>query len=164
MTRLVLSAAFAVIAAPSSAQRFDIKNGLWETIIVVESVKFPDEYVKKASPQRRAEFEKTISTIKAREFTYRQCFTDKDRENMLPNFDEVAKCNPTLVSRTTRRVEWRLQCRGNPPKTGRLVVEAVNPETSRGRIDFKIDSPEMQLEMTHVATSKWLGADCAKQK
>jgi hypothetical protein len=146
------------------AQRFEMKNGLWESTFKNElsGMPIPESELKDLSPEQRAQVVEMLKSQSSRAFTHKSCVTDKDREGFFnPQPDPDGTCKTTVVSQTARRIEHRVTCTSREMSTvAMMVAEAVGNDTVRGSFNMKSTTPGKPFETKGTFTSRWLSSDC----
>ena len=155
-------------AAPvaAQAQRFDVKNGLWESTFTQEMSgmpPIPEDALKKMPPEQRAKMEERFRERQGpRTVTHKTCLTEKDRERMFsPERNGAQSCKTTVVSQTSKRIETKIVCSNEKmSSTGTMIAEAVNSDNARGSYDMKSTTAGKPFEVKGTFASRWVSSDC----
>ena len=161
-----LVAACMVPLLASSAEKLNIKTGLWEissTTQMSGTPQLPKEVTAKMSPQQRAQLEADLKSASkgGQKNVDRSCITQKDVENPFHGASE--NCKQSIVSTTRTSQEVRLTCNGEPKGTGLIRINTPTPETMNGVMDIKMGDGAEALNLKANLTGRWLGADCGEE-
>jgi hypothetical protein len=143
-------------AAPRAA--LNVKLGLWEGTVTVQTSGAPPIDTSKMSPEQRARIEAAMQAAMhkaAMPHTVRSCVTrEKLEKDFLP--DNGAGCKDTIIANSPTVYAVKFDCSGKHPSTGELHFEALSPEDVRGSGEFAMGS------MTSISTitAKWVAASC----
>jgi hypothetical protein len=163
----------AVLMAASlaaQAQRFDIKNGLWESTFTHEMSgmqSLMEDELKKMPPEKQAKMRELLAKQQgSRTMTHKTCVTEKDRERLFnPERDSSQTCKTTVVSQTSKRIETKIVCSNEKmSSTGMMIAEAVSSENTRGSFEMKSTTESRPFTVKGTFTSRWLSADCGDVK
>jgi len=143
----------------------NIKPGLWEVTLTVETSGPPPEVLAKLSHEERARFEAMAKQWAAegpRTTLKRNCLDEKQlhQQLMLTFGGEGQGCRQSVVQASRTKQELRVDCGdGAAPKGGTVSIEAMDPEhVKAASMRFAPDwSGAMKIS---TATLRWLGTVC----
>ncbi len=147
---------------PVHADPLDVKLGLWETTSTtdISGMPIPAEVLQNMPPERRASFEAAMKARQAhgpKSTTIKTCMTKEDLNRPFDKKgDEDKNCTNTLVTATSTRAEYRIECTGPKAHKGVINVEAL----SRDRMKATVKMNTGTGTVTNGTTSKWIAADC----
>ncbi|MBB6092672.1 hypothetical protein HNQ60_001550 [Povalibacter uvarum] len=170
MTRNLLIVAFACVLAPalvSSAEKLNVKTGLWETksSLQFSGMPVPKELRQKLTPEQLAKMRADLAAEAAKgpiRETSRDCITAKDLENPFAS-SNTKDCKQTIVNTTRTSQEARLVCEGDYKGTGVLKIQAPTPETMNGTLDIKMSDGTETFTMKGTLSGRWVSADCGDE-
>jgi hypothetical protein len=150
----------------SSAERLNIKTGLWEITSTTQmsgTPQLPKELTANLTPQQRAKMEADFKAASKdpKKDVDRSCITQKDVENPFHGASENCKQSIIHTTRTTQEV--RLVCAGEPKGSGFIRINTPTPETMTGVMDIKMGEGADALTLKANLTGRWLGADCGEE-
>jgi hypothetical protein len=154
--------------AAQSAERLNIKTGLWEVESVTQfsgSPPLPKELMDKLTPEQRAKMAADLKAEAAKgpeRDTSKECLTEKDLEQPFSSAN-AKDCRQTIVRTTATSQEARIQCDGQVKGSGVLKVTTPSPETMNGSIDLKIGQGADAFVIKGTLKGRWLGADCGDE-
>ena len=163
---LALSAGLLLPLLAGSAEKLDIKIGLWEITSTTQmsgTPQLPKEITAKMTPEQRARLEADLksATHDAKKSTDRSCITKKDIENPFHGSNE--NCKQSIVRTTRTSQEVNLVCNGEPKGTGFIRINTPTPETMTGVMDIKMGDGKDALNLKANLTGRWIGADCGDE-
>jgi Protein of unknown function (DUF3617) len=173
--RLALFLAFALAAASASAEKMDVKLGLWESTLTTAVSGAPPIDVSRLSQlsaEQRARLEAVFQKRAAQgpqtlTHTYQTCLTKKKLAE--DPFSEPApkgeKCATKIVSQTRTVWQGSRVCTGDEGRqeySGKIT--AVSREQVRGTILVKMSDGGNSMTNHAKYSSKWLGSDCGSLK
>jgi hypothetical protein len=164
-----LLAGAACLALPllaGSAEKLNIKTGLWEITSTTQmsgTPQLPKEVTAKMTPEQRAHLEADLKSAAkdAKKSTERSCITKKDVENPFHGSNE--NCKQSIVRTTSTTQEVNLVCNGEPKGTGFIRITAPTPEAMTGVMDIKMGDGKDALNLKANLTGRWIGADCGDE-
>jgi hypothetical protein len=170
---LIAAALGVSFTAPvASAQKIDVKLGLWEVTTTTETNGMPPMPaidMSKMPPEARARIEAAMKARQAkgpRTQTHRNCLTQEklDKDLFKDENEQDATCKRTVVSRTSTSQDIKIECSGRMKMTGEARFTATSRESVNG--SFKIMSGDGANNMTINSTisAKWLGPACGDVK
>lgn len=173
--KILALGAMAFIPLIASADKINIKTGLWEmatntdlaglTMGAMPSV--PPDILAKMPPEQRARIESTMaSRAPGGGMTNRSCVTEKDLERGLkPETGKEQSCKVDSVKTTGSTQEMHVSCtsaHGN--STGVFKMTATSRESFDGTMEMNINVQNRPMTMKMTLKGKWLGADCGEVK
>jgi len=148
--------------AAQKLQPLNVKLGLWETSVTVNSSgapPIPPEALAKMSPEQRARMEERLKG--AHSSTQKSCLTKEKLEKGLAFEEKRQNCKRTIVSSSSTHMEMQFDCTTERMKisgTGKVDVE--NPESMKGTFHMTATSERGAMETTSNISGKWIGAAC----
>lgn len=152
----------------SSADRLNVKPGLWEITTVTRTsgmLPLPKELLSKLTPQQRAEMAAEAKADAAgapSKDTDRECITQKDLEQPFHSAN-MEHCKQSIVSTTRTAQEARIVCSGEYKGSGVFRISTPTPETMSGTLDLKIGEGADPFTLKGQLSGRWLGADCGDE-
>ncbi len=172
--RIAFILAVGVLPAAASAEAFDVKTGLWESTLTIESRGAPPVDLSKLSPERRARIEAALKKQEAqgpRKHTIvdKHCVTSAELSER--PFDKVGSkleeqgetCKTTVVTSTRKHWHGRISCVGQAAIVGDLNFEAISREQVRGIVTSHAANDARALSTQATISARWLGAACPKK-
>lgn len=167
MTRNYVKAGLlACISLPllaTSAERLNIKLGLWEITAVTQMSGMPPlprELLDKLTPQQRATMAAEANTPD--KDTNRECITAKDLEQPF-QAGSAKSCKQSIVATTRTTQEVRFICSGEQKGSGVLRISTPTPETMSGTMDLKFGEGADAFTIKGRLSGRWLSADCGDE-
>ena len=120
-------------AFASSADRLDVKTGLWETESTVQMSGLPipkslrDTLKPEQLAKMRAELDAEAAEGPTRDIS-RECITEEDLSDPFKSFNRQ-ECRQTTVTTTGKTQEARMVCEGEFKGTGVIRINSPTPET-----------------------------------
>jgi hypothetical protein len=170
---LLMSVALAIFATSASAQKLDLKPGLWEVKHSVASASGEMERATKEMQQRMAamppEQRKMMEAMMAKQglsvgsgglpgMSVKICLTKEmlDRDQ-LPV--QEGSCKTTLGPRAgdTRRMSFSCT---NPPSSGEGEYKILNPEAYTMKLALRTAVSGKPENMNMEGAGRWLGSNC----
>ncbi len=149
----------------------DVKLGLWQ-MSVTHSMSgipaLPADTLAKMSPEQRSRFEAAMKQSGAGEPTtnvHKECVTKEKLDKDLAFNDNHKNCTRTIVSSSSRKLEFKLHCEEERGKTdGTFILEVVNSEATKGSMHSVTNFNGRNVNMDFTFDSKYLGSDCGDVK
>lgn len=162
-------------AAPAAdtIQPLDLRAGLWQTTLTVETSGTPPltpEVLAKLAPAQRAAIE---AKAKARAgegpttTVKRNCLDEKDVNKPLTFVlgSDPHGCKQTISSSSATRREIRVECRKKPVQGGGTIqMEAITRESLKVTSQWSTTDGTRTMKMSSTAIAKWLGPICELNK
>ncbi len=148
-----------------SADRLNIKTGLWEIKSVLQSsgvLPLPKALLDTLTPEQRAKMAADMKAEAAKgpsTDTTRECITEKDLEQPFSSAN-AKECRQSVVRTTRTAQEVRIVCDGEVKGGGVLKVNSPTPETMNGSIDLKVGEGPEAFTLKGQLIGRWLGAQC----
>ncbi len=175
---LTLTAAFvlALAALPGSAQvlkgsvvPLNVKLGLWEATIVVQSSGAPPIDTSKMTPEQRARMEAALEASRKRAatpHTTRTCLTKEKLEQMPFQDRKDQSCKHTVTASTTSMYAVKFACTGEQgaATSGEWHFEAATPELVKGNGEITMENAGQKMVSTTTMTAKWVADSCGDVK
>lgn len=150
------------MATAQAADTLDVKKGLWETTTTVESSgtpPIPPEAMARMTPQQQAMMQERMKDAmgqNGKPRTDRRCITQKDIDQAFTDPDQTGGCKWTPVKTSSHVYDADATCQGRMAGSGKLHIEATDPEHVRGTTDMTMGT--MHVKGTFLG--KWLSGDC----
>jgi Protein of unknown function (DUF3617) len=164
-------AALAAASVHAAATKFDVKPGLWEvtsTGTTTGAPPIPESMLEQMSPEQRARFEAAMKQAMAHANaprTFKSCVTEKQLEEGPDFADQNDKsCTQTVLKRSARAMEVRVQCTGERAVSGVFSYQASSREAFSGMMDMTVSEGSRSMESKRSVSGKWLGSDCGAVK
>jgi Protein of unknown function (DUF3617) len=166
----------AVVSLPAaaSAEPLDVKTGLWESTLTLETSGAPPIDLSKLPPERRARIEAALKKQEAqgpRKHTIvdKQCVTQEQLSER--PFDTAARnlekegesCKTTVLSSTRKRWSGKLTCTGKAAVTSEWIIDAVSREEVKGVITSHASNDARSMSSKATMSGRWLSAACPKK-
>jgi hypothetical protein len=151
-----------------SADRLNIKTGLWEIKSILQTsgvLPLPKALLDTLTPEQRAKMAADMKAEAAKgpsSETTRECITDKDLEQPFSSAN-TKECRQSVVSTSRTAQEVRIVCDGEVKGGGVMKVNSPTPETMTGSIDLKVGQGADAFSMNGKLIGRWLGADCGDE-
>jgi hypothetical protein len=162
--------ALVVGTAPASAQRPDLKLGLWETTHTGGGAGGMGLDLSQLPPEARAKIEayrKAHPTDAAKAHVSRSCLTaeKRDRDPFDAAQDEE-HCTRTVVTATKTLQEVKLDCPAPHERHGEMRMEVLSPESTKGAFSMTGVGPDgrASFAVKSEMTSHWISPDCGDVK
>ena len=160
------SAACLLTSAAQSADKLNIKTGLWEITSSTQmsgTPQLPKSVTDGMTPQQLAKLQADMkaASTDAKKNVDRSCITKKDVENPFHGASENCKQSIVQTTRTTQEV--RLVCDGKTKGTGLIRINAPTPESMTGVMDMQMGDGKDTLNIKANLTGRWIGADCGEE-
>lgn len=162
--------ALACLLAPalaSSADKLDMKTGLWETQTSLQFSGMPvpkslrDTLKPEQLAKMRADLKAEAAKGPIRE-TSRECITEKDLSDPFET-SSTKDCKQTMVKTTRTSQEARMVCDGEYKGTGVLKINTPTPETMNGTLDLNMSDGVENFTMKGTLSGRWISADCGDE-
>lgn len=166
MKFLTALACMTAAASAGSAERLNVKPGLWEieSAIQLRGMPLSKDMQARLTPQQlakmRADLEAEAAKGPHRE-TSRECITEAELER--PFTTDTKDCKQTFVKSTRNAQEIRLDCTGERKGGGLMKVNAPTPETMTAALEVKMGQGADLFTMNGTLKGRWLGADCGDE-
>jgi hypothetical protein len=167
-----LLATVAAVVAPlvaTSADKLNVRTGLWEITSVSQIAgmpPLPKEMLDKMTPEQRKQMEQAMQQETAkgpRTDTDRECITQKDIEHPFENAEDDKDCQRTIVQTTRTSQEVRLTCTGQRKGSGTFRVSTPTPETMTGVLDLRMGEGNNIMTVKSQLKGRWIGPDCGDE-
>lgn len=146
----------------ASAERLNVKTGLWEVKTDSEisgMPPLPKEMLDKLTPEQLAQIKQSMAQASGNDEVSRECITERDLEEPFRrNYQE--DCTQEVVRTGRNTQELRLNCTGEVKGKGTFVINTPNPETMTGALDLTIGDGNNAMKMQATMEGKWLSSDC----
>jgi len=156
--------------ASDAVQPLDIKPGLWEITLTVETSGQPPmtpEVLAKLTPEERATIEAKAKERAAegpRTTVKRSCLDEKELQRPLVltfGGEEGQGCRQTVVNASRTRQEIRVDCgKFAQQGDGTVRIEAADRENVKVLSSWSATNSSRTMKMRSTATLRWLGAVC----
>jgi hypothetical protein len=152
----------------SSAERLNIKTGLWEITSVTQFsgvLPLPKSLTDKMTPEQRAKMAADMKAEAAKgpeRDTDRECITEKDLEHPFSSAN-AKECKETIVTATRTSQEARVVCTGEVTSSGVLKVSTPTPETMNGSLFLKAGEGPDAFVIKGTLNGRWLSSDCGEE-
>lgn len=155
-----------------TAQKIDLKLGLWESTTKTETSgmpAMPSVDMSKMPPEMRDRMEAMMKARQAaapQAHTSRNCVTQEDLDKSLfkQENEREATCKRTVISSSATSQHVKIECTGKQKMTGEATFTAQSRESVNGVIKLTMgDGPNPMIINSNV-TSKWLGPACGDVK
>jgi Protein of unknown function (DUF3617) len=160
-------AGLTVASVHAAATKFDVKPGLWQvtsTGTTTGAPPVPESMLAQMSPEQRARFEAAMKAAMAHSnapHVFKSCVTQKQLEEGPDFADRNNKsCTQTVLKRSARAMEVRVQCTGEQTMSGVFSYRAVSREAFSGTMDMTISEGGRSMVSKRSVSGKWLGSDC----
>lgn len=149
---------------PVHAAPLDIKPGLWEVSSKTDmsGSTIPAGVLEKLPPDRRAKMMAILKNRKATTHTVQSCITKDELDRPLKAQDEEASCKSTVVTATSTKAEYKIQCSGSEAHSGVMKIEALSRESIRGSTIMQINSGKGTV--ANEMSARWISANCGNVK
>lgn len=150
-----------------SGPTLNLKPGLWEYKTTVQMsgnlVGMTPEQIAKLPADQRAKMEAGLKQALApKTSTKTTCLTPDQLTKMFDTADRPG-CKRTVVTSTRKTQESTASCeQAGMRTTGKLKVEAPDPEHVRGSGETNGSGEGRSMTMKTWFEGKWLGSDCGK--
>lgn len=164
--RLIASITCLMPLVCASAERLNIKTGLWEvtTVTQMEGIPLSRADLEKYTPQQRADIiaaAKKESAHPSRD-TSKTCITEEDlREPFHGGMDK--SCTQTIVRTTDTTQEVRMNCSGPRKATGSLKISTPTPQSMQGTMEMRTGEADDLFVIKGTMSGRWLSADCGDE-
>lgn len=170
MTRYPLLAALTCLLAPAiagSAEKLNVKTGLWETQTALQfsGMPVPKSLRDKLKPEQLAKMRADLKAEAAKgpiRETSRECITEEELANPFAS-SNTKDCRQTMVKTTGTSQEARMVCEGEYKGTGVLKISAPTPETMNGTLDLDMSDGTESFTMKGTLSGRWISADCSEE-
>lgn len=154
-------------AFANSADKLDVKTGLWETesTIQMSGLPIPKSLRDTLKPEQLAKMRKELDAEAAKgptSETTRDCITEEDLSDPFKSFNRK-DCRPTTVTTTGRTQEARMVCEGEFKGTGVIRINSPTSETMNGTVDIKMSDGTETFTMKGTLKGRWISADCGEE-
>jgi hypothetical protein len=155
--------------AADAIEPLDIKPGLWEITLTVQTSglpPMPPEVLAKLTPEERARIEAKAKERAAegpRTTVKRSCLDEKELHQplMLTFGGDGQGCRQTVTNASRTRQEIRVDCgKGAPHGGGTVRIEAMDPENVKVSSRWSATDGARTMKMSSTAILRWLGAVC----
>lgn len=166
--KMLLVAACLAMPAVASADKLNVKPGLWEitsTSQISGLPPIPKDVLDKMTPEKRAQMEASFRAEAAKGpqvETDRECITKEELERPFESAD-AKQCTQTIVTTTRTSQEVRLTCSGEHKGSGLLRVSTPTPETMTGTMDLKLGEGKDAMTINAKLKGHWLGPQCGDE-
>ena len=173
-----LALALAVLVTASTAlaagTRLNMKPGLWETTTTTTisgagmppgaMSGMPPGALDSLPPAQRAKMMAHFGggPGKPKAVTKKSCITQKELDDAEygSSKDPEHPCESKMTKETATHAEGTYACKGNPPATGTIVIDAPSPESTKSEVNTSSGAVKIKI----VSKGKWLASDCGKVK
>jgi Protein of unknown function (DUF3617) len=150
----------------------NIKEGLWQTTStrLMTGMGIPPEALAKMSPEQRAHVEAMMKQnglgTPATDVN-KECITKEKLEKQLAfsSTNPSEDCTHTVVNSSASKLDMKIHCAGKDNNSdGTFVLEVVNPESVKGKMQLAMNSKGRNMSMDMSFTGRYLGSDCGDIK
>lgn len=176
-TRTILCLIAAGLPALASADKINVKTGLWETTTTTDmsgmpqTSTIPPETLAKMPPEQRARIEAVMGARNAaggHDHKSQSCVTEKDLERgFKPDQGRESECKAVSTKVDSSSQEVHMQCNGQKMKgTGVFRITIRNRESYEGLMEMNMTDAtgEHPINMKMHMQGKWLSSDCGSVK
>lgn len=164
---LLLGVALAVAArAADKIQPLDVKLGLWEATIKIQSnggMPISPALLARLTPEQRARIEERLkaqSGASPRTITYKTCLTKEKRDQERYGLDKQG-CTQTIITSTSTKLVGKTTCLEQGTKlAGTLELEATSREHVKGTMHMTATGDNGAMKVDDTYDGKWVGASC----
>jgi Protein of unknown function (DUF3617) len=168
---LITLSAVALWAA-DNITHLNVKEGLWETTStrLMTGMGIPADSLAKMSPEQRAHVEAMMKEkgLGAPATDVRkECVTKEklEKQSAFGSTNQAGNCSHTVVNSTGSKLEMKIRCEGEDHNSdGTVLVEVVNSDTVKGKVQFATNSKGRNMNMDMSFTGRYLGSDCGEVK
>lgn len=157
---LLAGAAWAADTVPP----LDIRPGNWEGTMTSQrsgSPAIPPEILAKMTPEQQAALQARMKERESQgplKTVRNHCVTKEDLQKLLTFGDDRGSCRKTIVSASSSKQEFRIECTNSGIKVaGTVRIEAIDPEHLKFTSQI-LSGDTMKIATT--GTAKWIGAEC----
>jgi hypothetical protein len=146
----------------ASAERLNVKTGLWEVTTNTElggMPPVPKEMLEGMTPEQLAQIKQTMAHAGSRDEVSRECITERDLDQPFRGTDQE-DCTQEVVRTGRNTQELRLTCTGEVKGKGTFVINTPNPNTMTAALDLTLGDGENVMKMKATMKGRWLSADC----
>jgi hypothetical protein len=131
------------------------------------SPSIPPELLARMTPEQQATLEARMKTKESQgpQTTVRkQCLTKEDLQKPLNFGDDRGSCQRTVVSASSSKQEFRIECTSAGIKaTGTVRIEAVDPEHMKFTSLITSGDGSHSMKIHTTGTGKWVSAECSSE-
>ena len=160
--------ALALVAAGPAPTPLNVKPGLWETTVQMESrgtPSIPPEVLSRMPPEARAQVEAMIRSgaashlVPSQTEVERRCLTAADRQPFIPVDNDV--CTLRVITSTSSVLQTEAQCRSEEGVESRVAsrIEALSPDRVTGTNTLRTGDGQ-GMTLTTRLEARWISADC----
>jgi hypothetical protein len=160
--------ALALVAAGPAPTPLNVKPGLWETTVQMESrgtPSIPPEVLSRMPPEARAQVEAMLRSgaagnlVPPQTEVERTCLTAADRQPFIPVDNDV--CTIRVITSTASVLETEARCKveGGVQTQVSSRIEARGPERVTGTNSMRTGAGEGMTTSTRL-DARWISADC----
>jgi hypothetical protein len=121
----------------------------------------PAELLAKMTPEQKAMLEarlKAKDSLAPQTTVRKQCITKEDLGKLMNFGDEHGACQRTVVSASSSKQEFRIECTSSGIKaSGTVRVEALDSE----HMKFSSQIAAGAMNVSTTGTGKWVSAECS---
>ena len=169
-----LAIGLVLLPVAASAEALDVKTGLWESTMTVETRGAPPVDVSQLPPERRARLEAALKRQAAQgphkhTSVSRHCLTREElsRQPFKEMGSEIEKdgesCKTTVVSATGKHWQGRIACVGKTAVTSELSIDALSREKVKGEGTSRAGDAARAMSSRFTISARWVAADCGKE-
>ena len=168
MKSAALAALLMVAVTAASAEKLNVKLGLWEITSLTRmsgTPPLPKDLLDKMTPQQRADMAAKIKEAQAEEpepEVSSECITPEDLERPFDSAN-AEDCTQTIVRTTRNAQEIRLACTGKTKGSGTFRITTTTPESMVGELNLKVGEGAEVMTIKGNIKGRWLGADCGDE-
>lgn len=162
---------FALLAgavwAADTVTPLDVKPGNWEGTMTTQRSgvpPIPPELLAKMTPQQEAALEANMKKGQAQgpqTTVKKQCLSKEDLRKPLSFGDDHGSCQRTIVSASSNKQEFRIECTNAGIKAaGTVRVEAIDPEHMKFSSEISSGDGTHTMKINTTGTGKWVSDTC----
>ena len=125
----------------------------------------PPEILARMTPEQQAALEARMKTkdSQAPQTTVRtQCLTNEDLRKPLNFGDDRGSCQRTVVSSSSSKQEFRIECTNSGIKaTGTVRIEAIDPEHMKFTSQISSGDGSHTMKINTTGTARWVSPECS---
>lgn len=165
---VLLTSASLTAVATFSAHALELRPGLWEQTMTMETSGAPPlapEVLAKMSPAQRAKAEAALGAQGPRTTKVQSCITKEQlaEQNKDP-FSGLSEtgmtCKRQVKANTSTRMETHLECTGTSTMVADATMEAPDNQSMKGSTQMVRTVDGKPTNMKVAFAGKWLGSDC----
>jgi hypothetical protein len=162
--------ALGLAAAGPAPTPLNIKPGLWETTVQMESrgtPALPPEVLSQMPPEVRAQVEARVRSgagggaVPRQQEVERTCLTAADRQPFIPVDNDV--CTLRVITSNGSLLETEAQCRAEGGVESRISsrVQVLSPDRVSGTNTMRTGGGQGMITTTRFE-ARWISANCAR--